>query len=1452
MAETPEPRALSAALASPQFVTRGGGLAMHVANRHVERWAPEAGASRVRPLKNLGFVDRLVAPWIEAAQRSASLRMFSQYISSGVGERPASAPVSWVFPRPWYQDELDWMAAARTTTTQAVAQQAPSMFTTRGTYMAPAATRAAEAVLPAALYEYVAPSLSLARDAVRPAGTAFGAEAYSPLVPHAATQAATVMARVMAPLAPTRALSPGLRAVLTTMLERSARATTEVAPTRTSLIAPELVTPPAPRAAEPATHQALAVADEYAEQSARIAELQRAARIVTEREAVAREVIARPAPIAAPERPLVTTRSEAAASTNDAVAAERARIEERIAQRLAERQGEAAARQADAARSETVQRQAEAARSEIAQRQSEAARSATAQRHAETVQRHQVEAARRAEIAQRRDEANRLHESSREAAARDARIAPPSATGAAPAAPTEAPRQIPTEIAAALSALPPELASVVAAGIGARPERAAQAITELSEALRTVELMARTTAAGGTFESSRGPRLMMPAGLGGLVATIERTAAEPAAQRGSRGMSMAAARALAASADAPVRASTPARVPALPFLTASRTAAPAPTSALGATAAAEPAALTHVAWADRWLARFAGAKTQSLEVLTAASAGSPETRMAALAAAAPGAVFVSPAFADEPVAARASEAPAPFSPTAAAQGALAARPLGAPPVVAPAEAERVIRYADDAETPDDVFAAISQAATRSRVAPPPATKAEAIAAEVAAAEAARTFERETLADVISHAVPSAPGAGLAAQLASSPFAPALRHVLPLAAAPTFDIRALFGGGLGSTYLAGLLAPATREIEIASAATPAWASWEPATLATTLSEREAPSFEPEYVAPAASDDAIADESTSPAAAQQMIAPLTTLRSALLSWTVDAVDGGAVVAAPTVTATRETTLAAQPAARTLIDAMTLPTLGETAALRELGAIDLADGTTAHATSYASPGALADRAQSWSVAQERSVADLSFDFVPPELVLAARVYGLGPAEAAQALRLAIAGHGQLSAMAGAVDRTFVQALAIEHERRSGQLSIEHERRTGQPVSAFPLPLAKESSQAAGERPQAAAPGAFAPPAALAETAFGVERRMPRGAFLWPQGTIAALGLNAAAPDGDHAMSVAALELLAAQAVAELGTYAALSPERRAVGTTEAAAGTTHTAPTASAEPNEQEVLATATTLVSSARRAKFEAMYLALGQSPAARAWSPAARAARAVALAGRGDETITARERAEIAWNVLPVVSVGELGPDGEPATLSTGQAAERSQQRSALDLTTFVERPGLSTLSHRAGEALGSYVSPSAAPAAASTSSTSRGSLASRGEPGALVRPPTAAPELVQTGAASQRSWQRHGGGDSELPAWFEEAAKKMLAAERGGGVADNISLSELTLITSAPSTQIAASTRSAPSAQPTSAATKGADNKAAELDVEKIANDVYRQILVIMDATRARNGEPFL
>jgi len=215
---------------------------------------------------------------------------------------------------------------------------------------------------------------------------------------------------------------------------------------------------------------------------------------------------------------------------------------------------------------------------------------------------------------------------------------------------------------------------------------------------------------------------MMPAGLGGLVATIEHTTGDSAA---TRGMSPVAARAALASdaaradqlrgefaraqasgmtaeaaraagfAPEVVRALAAARpsvrVPQLSYI-ASRGAAPAASTALGATAASEPAALQHVAWADRWLARFAGASAASLDTWRASAgslegwhvpAGSPslELRPLARAGAAPETVFVAPSIADA--------APA-------------------------ADARPILRFDDDAETPDDVFASIAAASARSR------------------------------------------------------------------------------------------------------------------------------------------------------------------------------------------------------------------------------------------------------------------------------------------------------------------------------------------------------------------------------------------------------------------------------------------------------------------------------------------------------------------------------------------------------------------------------------------------------------------------------------------------------------------------------------------------------------------------------------------------------------------
>ncbi|MCX5746634.1 MAG: hypothetical protein NT062_29510 [Proteobacteria bacterium] len=121
----------------------------------------------------------------------------------------------------------------------------------------------------------------------------------------------------------------------------------------------------------------------------------------------------------------------------------------------------------------------------------------------------------------------------------------------------------------------------------------------------------------------------------------------------------------------------------------------------------------------------------------------------------------------------------------------------------------------------------------------------------------------------------------------------------------------------------------------------------------------------------------------------------------------------------------------------------------------------------------------------------------------------------------------------------------------------------------------------------------------------------------------------------------------------------------------------------------------------------------------------------------------------------------------------------------------------------------------------------------------------MLRAPTAEPEYVRTGS---RPSARTGGGEAEIPAWFEAAARKMFD-DRSSGVSDGISLSELTLVTSTPSNQIAASERGVGHATPAQTQQPATSIHAAEIDVEKLAYEVYRQILELMDTARSRNGE---
>lgn len=1279
MANPSEPRALQAALSAPAFQTRSGSAALHVANRYVERWAPEASARRVRPLRTLGFVDRLVAPWVEAAQRSASIRVHEQYATRGPVERDPAA-VSWVFPRPQYQDELAWMAAARQAAAAgASAAPAPTLLTTRGTYVA--RTHG----VPAALHEYVAPSLSVATPGAQPTGVGYGGQAaYSPLVPLAAVQAATLMSRTVAPLLTSPAApvagghAPALRRVLTTMLERASMSTgNEAAPSRLAASAPELVTPPAPR-------REAGLAEHLAEQRAQIAAVQRIARASAQRELQATSAPAHPeATRATAQRAEAELRQRAAeqqqqtqAERAGAAAQERARIEERVAQRLAER----AASQA------------------------------------------------------------RLHEQARAEAAAHARRPATEAVTRADAPPASAARRAPAEVTAAIAALPAELSSILLQ----RPERAMQAIGELGDALRAAELLAHSSASGATFEATRGPRLVMPAGLGGLVATVER------------------AQAISPSRPQPTAVSDT-RVPTMAWLRGAGSARPGtPSTALAATASASPAALTHVAWADRWLARFAGAAPQALDSLQSAFARSPELRMQALASAAPGEVFVAPMLGGDVV-----RRAAPAAPAAA--------------VTSPAMVPPVERYDDAAETPDDVFMQIAAAAASSR--------APAAAPAAPPAQLASVPERFTAADAIAHTAPRAPDAGLSAQLASSPFASALRHVLALPVAASFDVRALFGGGLSATYLAGLLAPATSEHAVRDP------------------EREVPAWDATYVAPEPARPGVEAGAEASHTGARRAEPLTMLQTGLLSWTAG---DTASAPSPSVPSSAST-------ARGMIDALIRPLLGDTTPASDAG------------TSWAAPGMIAGRAHDWSVAQERSAADLALDFVPPELVLAARVYGLGPAEAAQAARLALAGPGQLAAMAGTVDRTFVQAMMIDAARKTGG---------GRSAAAEPASLTTAFPTSSGDLT-----AVMAPPSGRPGAAFGVERRSPRGSFLWPSASVAALGLNAAGPDDAQSMSVAALELLAAQAVAEIGTYAALADRppgdaRRApAGDPRSPAGLPD-----AREPAEADVLGAAAALVPTSRRARFDALYVALSQSPTGSSWSPAARAARALALAGRGEDApASAYERAAAAWDVLPVV----YGADRAAADAVDAQRRGRTRagRMDGGEPAVFVDgRPGLGALSARAGEALGSYVAPQpSAPNPMSREAAREPSLAP------AMRAPTAAQELVRTG----RPAGRHGGGEVEIPTWFEAAARKML--EDRSGNADGISMAELTLVTAAPASHVAASTRTVPAAAPIAPAAASAREPAgAAIDIEQVASEIYRQILVMMDAARARNGEPYL
>ena len=116
-APTAGTRALDAAMsATTAFIPQGGAMAMRASERHIDRMAPERDAMRrSRSLATLGFSDRVIGPYVGRAQQSP-LRMFGSEeapVEAGSDASHEIESTSWIFPRPWYLDELGWLQSTR-------------------------------------------------------------------------------------------------------------------------------------------------------------------------------------------------------------------------------------------------------------------------------------------------------------------------------------------------------------------------------------------------------------------------------------------------------------------------------------------------------------------------------------------------------------------------------------------------------------------------------------------------------------------------------------------------------------------------------------------------------------------------------------------------------------------------------------------------------------------------------------------------------------------------------------------------------------------------------------------------------------------------------------------------------------------------------------------------------------------------------------------------------------------------------------------------------------------------------------------------------------------------------------------------------------------------------------------------------------------------------------------
>jgi len=100
-----------------------------------------------------------------------------------------------------------------------------------------------------------------------------------------------------------------------------------------------------------------------------------------------------------------------------------------------------------------------------------------------------------------------------------------------------------------------------------------------------------------------------------------------------------------------------------------------------------------------------------------------------------------------------------------------------------------------------------------------------------------------------------------------------------------------------------------------------------------------------------------------------------------------------------------------------------------------------------------------------------------------------------------------------------------------------------------------------------------------------------------------------------------------------------------------------------------------------------------------------------------------------------------------------------------------------------------------------------------------------------------------------------MPAWFEAAAQKVFGDGAAGGD-DGISIAEMTLVTAAPSAQVAASRKTAAQA-PSQASVGGAGAAPTEPadapapDIDELAQEVYEEVCRLLAIARERSGDPW-